>query len=73
MKKGHKIVDKSIYWNASEWKQWLEERLIRRMNTFKNEPEEMIASYERERSSIENYRGREILELIQNADDEGID
>lgn len=32
----------------------------------------MIGAYERERRSISDYHGREILELLQNADDAGV-
>ena len=49
------------------------ERLQRRLETFRNEPEEMIGAFERERASIDDYQGREILELLQNADDAGVD
>lgn len=64
--------DQSIKWIAKEWGQWLSDRLDRRLATFRNEPEEMIGAFERERSYIDDYRGREILELLQNADDAGV-
>ena len=65
-------AEKSPKWSAGEWRQWLAERLERRLATFRNEPEEMIGAFERERASVDNYRGREILELLQNADDAGV-
>lgn len=71
---GNKVNDagQSTKWDADQWRHWLAGRLGRRLGTFRNEPEEMIAAFERERSSIDQYRGREILELLQNADDAGV-
>lgn len=62
----------STKWDTDQWRKWLAERLGRRLGTFRNEPEEMIAAFERERASIDQYRGREVLELLQNADDAGV-
>jgi len=64
--------EQSTGWDAVQWRHWLEERLRRRMATFRNEPEEMVEAFERERASIDQYRGREVLELLQNADDAGV-
>lgn len=62
----------STKWDTDQWRKWLTKRLGRRLGTFHNEPEEMIAAFERERASIDQYRGREVLELLQNADDAGV-
>lgn len=60
-------------WSTDEWDDWVHKRLKKRFATFTNEPGEMIAAYERERNNIDDYRGRELLELLQNADDAGVD
>ena len=65
-------VDRNgLDWTPAEWVAWVTERAETRKRTFLNEPEEMIGAYNRERSNIDDYRGREILELLQNADDAG--
>lgn len=61
----------SIGGSATEWACWVAERVEARKRTFLNEPEEMIGAYNRERSNMDDYRGREVLELLQNADDAG--
>jgi len=66
------MSDKGTNWSAKTWAQWVEDRVRRRAETFVNEPEEMVAAYERERRNIDDYRGRVILELLQNADDAGV-
>lgn len=65
-------MEQRANWPAERWRQWMAERLSRRLATFRNEPEEMIGAFERERASVDNYRGRQILELLQNADDAGV-
>ena len=54
------------------WKTWIEQAWRKRARTFDNEPMEMSAAYRRERKSVQEYHGREILELLQNADDAGV-
>ena len=41
-------------------------------NVYKEDPDRLISSFNREQSHIKDYHGRELLELIQNADDAGI-
>ncbi|MBZ0264962.1 DUF3883 domain-containing protein [bacterium] len=60
-------------WSSDRWEAWLRDRLKRRFATFANEPGEMFAAYDRERNNIDDYRSRELLELLQNADDAGVD
>ncbi len=40
---------------------------------YEREPRELISHYNRETSALDGYRGRQILELLQNADDAGAD
>lgn len=60
-----------LHWTDECWKKWLIERLQERENVFGSDPDELIASYKREKSHASGYKGRELLELIQNADDAG--
>ncbi len=43
------------------------------INEYKSNPKRIRSDYYREREAIEVYKGRELLELIQNADDELLD
>jgi hypothetical protein len=61
-----------IDWSLEQWASWVAERVNVRESTFENEPSEMIAAYNRELRSTQDYHGRELLELLQNADDAGI-
>ena len=61
----------SSTWSAERWTTWVSDRVETRKRTFVNEPAEMIAAYNREHATMEDYRGREVLELLQNADDAG--
>jgi hypothetical protein len=58
-------------WSEKDWEAWLEERLKERKRVFGSDPDELISAYNRERSHAGSYEGRELLELIQNADDSG--
>lgn len=40
---------------------------------YENEPRELISHFNREITALDAYRGRQILELLQNADDAGAD
>lgn len=40
---------------------------------YDHEPRELISHYNRETSALDGYRGRQVLELLQNADDAGTD
>lgn len=59
-------------WSSEKWAEWIEERVKIRKNTYTQEPSQLIASHNRERSHVRDYHGRELLELIQNADDAGL-
>jgi len=71
MKSVSEVGRDSVNWSAVEWAHWVAQRVAARKRTFLNEPEEMIGAYNRERSNMDDYRGRQILELLQNADDAG--
>jgi len=61
-------MDKKIYWNN-----WLENELERREKVYLTDPDQLISDYNREIDHSRGYSGRGLLELIQNADDAGID
>lgn len=55
--------------NATEWFEWLSEEEKQTQNSYLAKPKTLIANYRSEISATEEYRGREILELLQNAAD----
>ncbi|MBU1674137.1 DUF3883 domain-containing protein [Patescibacteria group bacterium] len=59
-------------WSEDEWASWIENKLSKRQKSYDLVPEDLIGSYNREKSHAKDYHGREILELIQNADDAGL-
>lgn len=61
-----------LTWSVSDWAKWIDENIEERKKVFSASPDEMVASFNREKSSARDYHGREFLELIQNADDSGI-
>ena len=67
-------VNKNTWGNKSleDWENWLNGELIKAENVYKEDPDRLISSYNSEQSHIKDYHGRELLELIQNADDAGI-
>lgn len=42
------------------------------LETYRRQPEELISHFNREVSALDAYRGRQVLELLQNADDAAI-
>lgn len=54
-------------------KSYIEECVRIMNNEYMNNPKRIKSDYNREREAIEVYKGRELLELIQNADDELLD
>jgi hypothetical protein len=60
-----------LMWQKSHWQAWLEEQIKQRKQVFLTDPDEMSSAYNRERESARDYHGRELLELLQNADDAG--
>lgn len=60
-------------WVNDDWENWLDEKLCERKQVFIISPNYLTSSFNREKSHARDYHGRELLELIQNADDSGID
>lgn len=49
------------------------EEIVRRKDVYKNSPVDMISAFNREVETEKEYNGRQLLELLQNADDENSD
>jgi len=64
-------IENWLSWQESHWQAWLEEQIKQRRQVFLTDPDEMTSAYNRERDSARDYYGRELLELLQNADDAG--
>ena len=43
------------------------------IDNYQRQPEELVSHFNREVSALDGYRGRQLLELLQNADDAGVD
>lgn len=61
-----------IDWSLDQWATWVGQRLGERVETFARDPDVMISFYNRELTTVHEYHGRELLELLQNADDAGV-
>ena len=55
---------------AKDMKSFIEEKVKKRITGYRNENELIGSEYARENELGRSYKGREILELIQNAEDE---
>lgn len=53
------------------WAAWLTEQEKATKEAYKRKPAFLIADFNRERANMRDYQGREILELLQNANDAG--
>lgn len=59
----------SILDSQTDWTIWLSSQEEQRINIYSISPDQLIADYRRERQITRDYQGREILELLQNAND----
>ena len=59
-------------WSNDDWANWLELELKKRKIVFVGDAVELIGSFNREKTHAREYHGTELYELIQNADDSGI-
>jgi len=51
------------------WKKWMNEQKEKRREEYNKTPERAISDYNTNQEKIEDYSGRELFELIQNAED----
>lgn len=56
---------------ADAWSAWLKQVQSERQGVYISDPDEVTANFDREVGHVRDYHGREILELVQNADDAG--
>ena len=59
------VIPSSIF----EWHTWLSDEESRTFRVYKEDPNRFLADYQSEQQTIKDYEGREILELLQNAND----
>src|SRR5690606_25808106 len=50
-------------------KEGIEEEIIVRTETYRNDPPILLSGYNQEKQTVQDYEGRQLLELMQNADD----
>lgn len=60
-----------LSWQTTEWYSWLANEIEKRKTVFLTDPDQMKQAFNQEKSAARDYYGRELLELIQNADDAG--
>jgi len=61
-----------LRWSEEHWADWLDKKLNERKQVFRISPDDLVGSFNREKSHARDYHGRELLELVQNADDSGV-
>lgn len=57
--------------DESEWRGFVEKLARQQVEAYIREPMELLSHANREAGALDGYRGRQILELLQNADDAG--
>ncbi|MCC7263201.1 MAG: hypothetical protein IT369_11850, partial [Candidatus Latescibacteria bacterium] len=70
MNAGTNTSDDWIPQTAREWYEWLVQEEKKTSAMYRIKPNALIADYRRERDIARDYEGREILELLQNANDQ---
>lgn len=66
-------LDSRVPASASEWAEWLDAEKGKTLQVYKDKPQLLIADFRREQAISRDYEGREILELLQNANDAAAD
>jgi hypothetical protein len=56
---------------AETHRQFAERSVATQLQIYQLQPKELVSHFNREESAINSYRGRQVLELLQNADDAG--
>lgn len=65
-----KIDNKQIPVSSQKWYEWLAHEEKKTVAAYHDKPINLIGDYHRERAIARDYEGREILELLQNANDQ---
>lgn len=63
------IEENYIPQSADEWKSWLTEQEKTNIEVYLKQPQRLIQDYNTEKETTRDYIGREIFELLQNAND----
>ena len=50
--------------------QSIQNEIIKQINVYKSDESRIVSDYEKEQETFKEYNGRQVLELLQNADDE---
>ena len=58
------------HWTTQDWFDWLAKEEKSTLNAFTSKPALLIGTYHQENETTRDYEGREILELLQNANDQ---
>ncbi len=62
-------IEAKVFRTADEWRAWLNEETERFLRGYENDPRRLLSDKGGERNASRDYHGREILELLQNAND----
>ncbi|MBU2880794.1 DUF3883 domain-containing protein [Psychrosphaera sp. B3R10] len=62
--------DSKVPETISEWHEWLSEEETKTLESYLAKPANLIKEFRSERATSEDYKGREVLELLQNAADQ---
>ncbi len=60
-----------LFETAEAWQTWIDAQRREAANVYAIRPGELIGAVHREEAQTRGYRGREVVELLQNADDAG--
>src|SRR5436190_12396166 len=63
------VIEPRTLQTAEEWRAWLNEETERFLRGYENDPRRLLSDKGGERNASRDYHGREILELLQNAND----
>ncbi|SKA71214.1 protein of unknown function [Paucidesulfovibrio gracilis DSM 16080] len=63
------VVKNDVLSSVSDWYEWLSGEEQKTVNAYRTKPELFIGHFRRERDTTAEYKGREVLELLQNAAD----
>ncbi|MCG3113218.1 MAG: DUF3883 domain-containing protein [Candidatus Manganitrophus sp. SB1] len=66
-------MDKVVGTTPGSERQEINELASQQIDLYRRQGFELISHYNRENSALDGYRGRQILEILQNADDSGVE
>lgn len=66
---GVKAPRKEMFATTEEWTDWIGSKEALTLKIYRDDPDRMLAEYGQEKSIARDYQGRELLELLQNAND----